>query len=102
VSTTKEFTGVAIMTLVLALMAKPYVMSDGKTGDFGLALMHDNQQGHATVHTGGGAAVWITTVPDQHLTVIVLTNLQASQPYKLVAAILDVYLANTPKLKNDS
>lgn len=76
----------------LALMAKPYVMTDGKTGDFGLALMHDSQQGHVTIHTGGGAAVWITTIPDRHLTVIVLTNLQASQPYKLVAGILNVYL----------
>jgi len=78
----------------LALMAKPYVMTDGKTGDFGLALMHDSQQGHVTIHTGGGAAVWITTIPDRHLTVIVLTNLQASQPYKLVASILDVYLGS--------
>jgi CubicO group peptidase (beta-lactamase class C family) len=88
------WTGKVIKPASLELMAKPYVMSDGKTGDFGLALMHDSQQGHQTVHTGGGAAVWITTVPDQHLTVIVLTNLQASQPYKLVAGILDVYLAS--------
>lgn len=86
------WSGKIITPASLASMAKPYVMSDGKTGDFGLALMHDSQQGHATVHTGGGAAVWITTVPDQHLTVILLTNLQASQPYKLVAGILDVYL----------
>jgi CubicO group peptidase (beta-lactamase class C family) len=96
------WTGKVIKPASLALMAKPYVMSDGKTGDFGLALMHDSQQGHVTVHTGGGAAVWITTIPDQHLTVIVLTNLQASQPYKLVAGILDVYLATPPKLKKDS
>jgi CubicO group peptidase (beta-lactamase class C family) len=84
--------GKVIKPASLALMAKPYVMTDGKTGDFGLALMHDSQQGHVTIHTGGGAAVWITTVPDQHLTVIVLTNLQASQPYKLVAGILDAYM----------
>lgn len=76
----------------LALMAKPYVMRDGKTGDFGLALMQETQDGHVMVSTGGGAAVWITTIPDQHLTVIVLTNLQASQPYKLVTEILDVYM----------
>jgi D-alanyl-D-alanine carboxypeptidase len=96
------WTGKVIKPASLTLMTKPYVMSDGKTGDFGLALMHDSQQGHVTVHTGGGAAVWITTIPDQHLTVIVLTNLQASQPYKLVAGILDVYLGTSTKLKNDS
>lgn len=88
------WTGKIIKQESLALMAKPYVMTDGKTGDFGLALMHDSQQGHVTIHTGGGAAVWITTIPDRHLTVIVLTNLQASQPYKLVASILDVYLGS--------
>jgi D-alanyl-D-alanine carboxypeptidase len=91
---TALWTGKIIKPASLALMAQPYVMRDGKTGDFGLALMHDSQQGHVTVHTGGGAAVWITTIPDQHLTVIVLTNLQASQPYKLVAGILDVYLTD--------
>lgn len=84
--------GKVIKPSSLAMMAQPYVMRDGKTGDFGLALMHETQQGRVTVHTGGGAAVWITTVPDKHLTVIVLTNLQASQPSKLVAGILDVYL----------
>jgi CubicO group peptidase (beta-lactamase class C family) len=89
------WTGKVIKPASLELMEKPYVTSDGKTGDFGLALMHDSQQGHTTIHTGGGAAVWITTVPDQHLTVIVLTNLQASQPYKLVAGILDVYMAKS-------
>lgn len=84
--------GKVIKPSSLALMAKPYVMRDGKTGDFGLALMHDTQRGHVTIHTGGGAAVWVTTIPDERLTVIVLTNLQASQPYKLVSQILDIYL----------
>ncbi|MGA7436551.1 MAG: serine hydrolase domain-containing protein [Luteibacter sp.] len=89
------WTGKVIKPESLALMAKPYVMRDGKTGDFGLALMQESQEGHVRVSTGGGAAVWMTTIPDQRLTVIVLTNLQASQPYKLVSAILDVYTRPT-------
>lgn len=86
------WSGRVIKPASLAVMAQPYVMRDGKTGDFGLALMHDSQRGLVTVHTGGGAAVWVTTIPARHLTVIVLTNLQASQPYKLAAEILDIYL----------
>jgi CubicO group peptidase (beta-lactamase class C family) len=84
--------GKVIKPSSLALMTQPYVMRDGKTGDYALAFMHDVEHGLPAIHTGGGAAVWITTVPDRHLTVIVLTNLQASQPAKLVAGIMDAYL----------
>jgi hypothetical protein len=76
----------------LAIMGKPFQLRDGTLGPFGLVMALGNQDGLATVSSGGGAAVWVTTVPDSRLTVIVLTNLQASSPQVLVTKILRAYL----------
>jgi hypothetical protein len=43
------------------------------------------------VSYGGGAATWRLTIPEKHLTVIVLTNLQDSQPESIALAIAALY-----------
>lgn len=86
------WTGKIIRPTALAMMGKPFQLLDGSLGPFGLVMVTGKQDGRATVSSGGGAAVWATTIPDTGLTAIVLTNLQASSPQALAARILDLYL----------
>ncbi|MBB3228855.1 CubicO group peptidase (beta-lactamase class C family) [Luteibacter sp. Sphag1AF] len=83
--------GKVIKPATLAIMSQPYALRDGRKGDFGLAVMPYMVNNTLTVSSGGGAAVWVTTVPSKHLTVIVLTNLQASSPGDLVEKLLYLY-----------
>lgn len=77
----------------LAMMGMPYKLHNGTAGDFGLEFMPYPlpATGEFSVSTGGGAAVWITTIPKSHLTAIVLTNLQGSMPPMLAANVLQAY-----------
>ena len=75
-------------------MATPYRLRDGRSGDFGLGfvtLSLPNAGPYAIVSYGGGAATWRLTIPEKHLTVIVLTNLQDSQPESIALAIAALY-----------
>lgn len=87
------WSGEVIKPATLALMATPYRMRGGNADGFGLALIPELRDGQPMVSSGGGAAVWLSTLPAQQLTVIVLSNLQASRPQALVAQILDIYAA---------
>jgi D-alanyl-D-alanine carboxypeptidase len=81
----------------LKLMSTPYKLSNGKNGDFGLGFVTVSFGGsYNSISYGGGAATWRLSYPDRKLTVIVLTNLQGSQPHGLaarVAAIVDPEVA---------
>jgi CubicO group peptidase (beta-lactamase class C family) len=46
---------------------------------------------YATVSYGGGAAAWRLAIPEKHLIVIVLTNLQGANPQGLAADIATLY-----------
>lgn len=86
------WSGKVIKPAALAMMGTLYKLRDGKTGMFGLEFVPYAVEGQPGISSGGGAAVWITTLPESHLTAIVLTNLQASSPHELVKQILHVYL----------
>ncbi len=72
-------------------MSMPYKLNDGKNGEFGLAFLILPLGPYQTVSYGGGAAAWRLAIPEKHLTVIVLTNLQASQPQAIAAGIMALY-----------
>jgi D-alanyl-D-alanine carboxypeptidase len=72
-------------------MTKPYKLNNGKNGDFGLSFMIIPVGPFQTVSYGGGAAAWRFSIPEKHLTVIVLTNLQGSQPQSIAAEIMAMY-----------
>ena len=75
-------------------MATPFRLRDGRSGDFGLGfitLSLPNAGPYAMVSYGGGAATWRLTIPEKHLTVIVLTNLQDSQPESLALGVAAIY-----------
>ncbi len=76
----------------LALMSTPYQLKTGKEGDFGLGFLTASFGGpYKAVSYGGGAATWRISYPEKHLTVIVLTNLQDSQPEAMAAEIAALY-----------
>lgn len=87
-------------------MSAPYKLSDGKDGFFGLAFASvpmnlfgksaasktgETFGPYATVSYGGGAATWRMAIPEKHLVVIVLTNLQGASPQNLAADIATLY-----------
>ena len=90
----------------VAEMARPYKLSDGKDGIWGLgyASVPMNMFGtstatksggafgpYATVSYGGGAATWSMAIPEKHLIVIVLTNLQGASPQNMAADVATLY-----------
>ena len=66
-------------------------MADGTDGFFGLAVAAYPVAGPGSVSYGGGAQGWRVKVPSQHLTVIILTNPQGSQPEKFISDIVALY-----------
>jgi len=69
-------------------MSTPYRLNNGKEGEFGLGFLTVSFGGpYKAVSYGGGAATWRVAYPERNLTVIVLTNLQGSQPQALAAKI---------------
>jgi CubicO group peptidase (beta-lactamase class C family) len=98
--------GKLLKSATLAEMAKPYTLSDGKDGLWGLGYVSVpmNLFGnsavtasggafgpHSTVSYGGGAATWSMAIPEKHLIVIVLTNLQGASPQNMAADIATLY-----------
>jgi CubicO group peptidase (beta-lactamase class C family) len=98
--------GKLLRPATLAEMAMPYKLADGKDGDFGLGFagvpmsMFGSSTAtksggafgpYATVSYGGGAATWRMAIPEKHLIVIVLTNLQGASPQNLSADIAALY-----------
>lgn len=80
--------GRIVTPALLAEMAQPATLTDGRTGDYGLGLIVGQMDGRTTLAYGGGAATWRVGTPDDGLTVILLTNLQGSFPQVLAAEIL--------------
>jgi D-alanyl-D-alanine carboxypeptidase len=98
--------GKLLKTAGLAEMAAPFKLADDKDGFFGLgfASVPMNLFGgsnatkaggafgpYATVSYGGGAATWRMAIPEKHLIVIVLTDLQGTNPQGLAADIATLY-----------
>ena len=88
--------GRVIKPATLAESGRAFRLADGKEGDFGLAWMTGKRNGHAVVQLGGGGAVWRLGLPDDRLSVTVLTNLQGSSPITLTLGVAEIYV---PELK---
>jgi CubicO group peptidase (beta-lactamase class C family) len=83
--------GKVIKAESLAQMERPYKMADGKDDFFGLGFTAYPIAGPGSVSYGGGAQGWRVKVPSQHLTVIILTNLQGAQPEGFISDIVALY-----------
>ncbi len=83
--------GKLLQPATLKAMTTAYQLKSGEPGDFGLGFLVGSFGPYTAVAYGGGAATWRLSLPEKHLTVVVLTNLQGSQPHKLAADIAGLY-----------
>ncbi len=90
--------GKLLSPATLREMGTAIKLNDGKDGDFGLAFLVTPLGPYHAVSYGGGAATWRFSVPEKHMTVLVLTNLQASNPQGLAAGIMGKYDPEIAKL----
>jgi D-alanyl-D-alanine carboxypeptidase len=73
-------------------MWTPYRLNNGKLGDFSAGWMTDQVNGHTMVyHIGAGLAQYSSLV-DQRISVIVLTNVQGTKVKDLSLGILKCYV----------
>ena len=85
--------GTLLKASSLKEMTTPYKLRNGQDGDFGLGFVFMPFGKQVAVAYGGGAATWRLSIPEQHLTVVVLSNLQGSQPHALAADIARLYVS---------
>jgi CubicO group peptidase (beta-lactamase class C family) len=93
--------GKLLKPAALAEMVKPYKLANGKDGIFALAYvsvpmnLFDTSTAkfgpYTTVSYGGGSATFRMSIPEKHLTVIVLTNLEGASPQYMSADIATLY-----------
>jgi len=83
--------GKFIKPALLKEMSTPYKLRNGQNGDFGLGFMFMPFGKQPAISYGGGAAAWRVHLPEKHLTVVVLTNLQGAQPHALAGGIAALY-----------
>lgn len=91
--------GKFLMAASLAEMTKAYQLKDGKDGSFGLSFVVKSVGPYKIVAYGGGAATWRIGIPSEHLSVIVLTNLQGSSPETLALGIATLYVPGLKGLR---
>jgi len=80
------------------LMFTPARLSDGQPTLYGLGWFITPFRGHPEIAHGGGFRTGFSTViaryPDDHLTVIVLTNLQGAHAYSIARGVASIYDAD--------
>jgi CubicO group peptidase (beta-lactamase class C family) len=72
-------------------------LEDGTTGPFGLGWAIAAFEGHRFMTFGGGNTVVYIRFPDDGLSIILLTNLQGSDPNSIVIKLARTLLAKHPK-----
>ena len=74
--------------------ATPFELTNGESGEFGLGWIVGTNNGHRTMEMGGGWATRYLRLPDDNLSVIVLTNLQGAEQGALAMGVASFYLAD--------
>jgi hypothetical protein len=74
----------------------PARLADGGTSSFSLGWAIAERDGRRLMAFGGANTVAYWRFPDQHVAVIVLTNLQGSDPHALAGEIASQYFRNRP------
>ena len=70
----------------------PAPLNDGTTKNYGLGWTIDDHKGRKVVGHGGGGAIWVAHFPEEHLSVIVLCNLNGARADEIQYGIADLYL----------
>lgn len=73
-------------------MWAPVELNNGTQKPYGLGWTVDEHKGHRVVGHEGGGAIWIAHFPDEHLSVVVLCNLNGARADEIQYGIADFYL----------
>ncbi len=90
--------GRVLKSSTLDEVATAFKLNDGENGPWGLGWFAGTRNGHRTMEMGGGWATRHLRLPDDDLSVIVLTNLQGSDPRSLAMGVAGMYVSD---LKRD-
>jgi CubicO group peptidase (beta-lactamase class C family) len=67
-------------------------LNDGSTKNYGLGWTIEDHRGHKVVGHEGGGAIWIAHFPDEHLSIVVLCNLNGARADEIQYGIADLFL----------
>jgi len=76
----------------LATMWSPLRLNDNTEKDYGLGWTVENHNGRKVVGHEGGGAIWVAHFPSEHLSVVVLCNLNGARADEIQFGIADLYL----------
>jgi CubicO group peptidase (beta-lactamase class C family) len=71
----------------------PVKLNDGTEKGYGLGWAVANHKGRKVVGHEGGGAIWVAHFPNEHLSVVVLCNLNGARADEIQYAIADLYLS---------
>jgi CubicO group peptidase (beta-lactamase class C family) len=86
----------------LDAMWAPMRLTNGSESNYGLGWTVDKHKGHRVVGHEGGGSAWIAHFPDDHLTVVVLCNLNGARADEIQYGIADFYLRRTASQRSNS
>jgi CubicO group peptidase (beta-lactamase class C family) len=78
---------------LLAELWSPTTLSDGSRSGYGLGWTVAEHRGRTVVGHEGGGHTWVTHFPDEHLSVVILSNLNAMRDDEIQYEIADRFLA---------
>jgi CubicO group peptidase (beta-lactamase class C family) len=76
----------------LQLMWSATRLNDGTEKGYGLGWTVEEHQGRKVVGHEGGGAIWVAHFPNEHLSIIVLCNLNGARADEIQYGIADLYL----------
>jgi CubicO group peptidase (beta-lactamase class C family) len=75
----------------LRALWSPVRLNDGAEKGYGLGWTVGEHEGRKVVGHEGGGAIWVAHFPDEHLSVIVLCNLNGARADEIQYGIADLY-----------
>lgn len=79
--------GQALSPELLESMAHPIRLRDGAPGHYGAGWLAGKMDHRRTMAFGGGGATWHLRLPEERLSVVVLANLQRSDPASIAEGV---------------
>jgi CubicO group peptidase (beta-lactamase class C family) len=73
-------------------MWAPFRLNNGTENGYGLGWTVDEKNGRKVVGHEGGGAAWVAHFPNEHLSVVVLCNLNAARADEIQYGIADLFL----------
>ncbi len=89
-------TGRVLDPALLAELWSPALLDDGTRSGYGLGWTVSEHRGLTVVGHEGGGHAWVAHFPDRHLSVVVLSNLNAMRDDEIQYRVADRFLTPSP------